>query len=353
MCSLLALTVVGMVSGCASVPNSYVATELPARYHASANVNTQTLDLSKLTSSPVNTDMISGGDLLEVSISAGNANSQPVVFPVRVGSNGVANVDSLGPIRLAGLELDEAEAAIRQEGMRQQYYVNPRVTVAMKRKKVHRILVMGAVENPGEKLIPASNANLLSAIFAAGGLTDDAGANVEITNLIDKPALPDAIAQSPAGDVSQVGYTGVPRSARVNLVSAAQEGSNSYFIGDGGAIYVEKRDPKAIHVGGLVTKPGRINFPVNQDLHLDEALALAGDVKTQVADKIFVFRQLPGQPERVRIQCSLSRMKKDPTENVLLAPGDVVRVEHSPATVLLEAIQIIRFAVTANAASVL
>ncbi|MFP6764803.1 MAG: polysaccharide biosynthesis/export family protein, partial [Planctomycetaceae bacterium] len=185
VCSLILLG-----SGCVSVPDSYLAANLPDQYQAPYNVNTQTIDYSKLSGSPVNTEMISPGDQLDVSISAGVASTQPLTFPVRVASNGYGNVDILGPIRLAGLELDEAEQFIRTEGIRQQIYVNPRVTVAMKRKKVHQIMVVGAVKEPGQKAIPAAQANLLNAIFAAGGLTEDAGSNVEIVNLLQEDAQP-------------------------------------------------------------------------------------------------------------------------------------------------------------------
>lgn len=340
-------------SGCLAVPNNYLAAELPEQYQAQPNVNTKTIDFSKLSGSPVNTDQIGPGDQLEVSISAGIAAVPPLVFPVRVASNGVGNVDSLGPIRLAGLELDEAEQVIRQHGMHQQLYVNPRVTVTMKRKKVHQIMVVGAVKEPGLKTIPASQANLLNAIFAAGGLTDDAGSNVEITNLITPLPLPEAIAAAPEGGVAQTNYsTGVTRSARIDLVKATQEGTNAYYLGDGGVVHVEKRDPKAIHVSGLVRKPGRIEFPVNQDLHLFEALALAGHTTTQVADKVLVFRNLPGE-ERIRIQCSLAKAKRSPVDDIRLAPGDVIQVEHTPATVLLEALQVIRFAVTSSVSPLL
>ena len=41
-------------------------------------------------------------------------------------------------------------------------------------------------------------------------------------------------------------------------------------------VMVEKRDPLPVHVIGLVAKPGQITLPANQDLHLLDAIALAG-----------------------------------------------------------------------------
>jgi polysaccharide export outer membrane protein len=342
--STLLITVLG--SGCVAVPNSYYASELPPEFIAPVNVNTKTIDFSKLSGTPVNTEMIGPGDQLEVSISAGIATEQPLIFPVRVARNGYGNVDTLGQIRLAGLELDEAEVLIRTEGIRLELYMNPRVTVSMKQKKVYQIMVVGAVEEPGQKLIPASQANLLNAIFAAGGLTEEAGSIVEITNLLDQSPTPDAIASGYGSGITPAGYTNSTlKSAQIDLVKATKAGTNAYYIGDGGVVHVEKRDPKAVYVSGLVRNPGKVDFPVNQDLHLIDALALAGHTTTQVADKVYVFRNLP-EAERIRIQCSLSKLKRDPVDNIRLAPGDTVYVEHTPATVLLEALQIIRIGVS-------
>jgi polysaccharide biosynthesis/export protein len=336
-------------SGCTVVPNSYYAADLPVQFVAPQNVNTRTIDFSKLSGTPVNTEMIGPGDQLEVSISAGLATEQPLIFPVRVAKNGYGNVDTLGPIRLTGLELDEAEVLIRTEGIRLQLYVNPRVTVSMKQKKLYQIMVVGAVEEPGQKLIPASQANLLNAIFAAGGLTEEAGSTVEITNLLDHSPTADAIALEQGAGITPAGYTSrTLKSAQVDLVKATQAGTNAYYIGDGGVVHVEQLDPKEVIVTGLVRKPGPIEFPVNQDLHLIDAIARAGHTTNQVADKVYVFRKMPGQAERVRIQCSLSKLRRDPTDNLRLAPGDTVYVEQTPATVLLDALQIIRIGVTSS-----
>lgn len=345
---LSALLAAVLGSGCVVVPNSYYASELPPEFIAPVNVNTKTIDFSKLSGTPVNTEIIGLGDQLEVSISAGIATEQPLVFPVRVAKNGYGNVDTLGPIRLAGLELDEAEVLIRNEGVRLQLYVNPRITVSMKQKKIYQIMVVGAVEEPGLKLIPASQANLLNAIFSAGGLTEEAGSNVEITNLLEHSPTQDAIALGTGSEITPAGYAmGTSHSAQVDLVKATQAGTNAYYIGDGGVVHVEKRDPKAVHVSGLVRNSGKVEFPVNEDLHLLEALSLAGHTTTQVADKVYVFRKLP-EYERIRIQCSLRKLKRDPVDNIRLAPGDMVYVEHTPATILLEALQIIRIGVTSS-----
>jgi polysaccharide biosynthesis/export protein len=346
--TLVALLLVSVLTGCQTRGTHYYAHEIPGDVVALPNSNAQTIDFSRLSGSPPNSELIGPGDLLEVTIAVGIDTRSVMTFPVRVNQDGIADVNEIGTVRLAGFELDEAEGVISQASRQRGLFKNPHVTVNMKRKRMNRIMVVGAVKDPGLKSVPASESSLLSVLFAAGGLAEDAGTTVQIRNLVENPKSPAAIAGRPETGILQTGYSNsVPNSARVDLVKATEEGTNAYFIGDGGVVMVEKRDPKAIHVIGLVRTPGKVDFPVNKDLRLFDALALAGYTSTQVANKVFVFRNSPTQGW-VRIQCSLSRAKSDETHNVLLAPGDVVSVENTPATVLLEALQIIRIGVSGS-----
>jgi polysaccharide export outer membrane protein len=339
---------VGLLTGCQTAGTHYYAHEIPDDVVAVSNSNAQTIDFSRLSGTPPNSQLIGPGDLLEVTIAVGIDTRSVMTFPVRVNQDGIADVNEIGTIRLAGYELDEAEGLIAQVSRERKLFKNPHVTVNMKRRRMNRIMVVGAVKDPGVKEIPASESSLLSVLFAAGGLAEDAGTTVQIRNLIEDPRSPGAIARGAQAGVLQTGYSSsAPRSARVDLVKATQEGTNSYYIGDGGVVMVEKRDPKAIHIIGLVRNPGKVEFPVNKDLRLFDALALAGYTSTQVANKVFVFRNSPTHGW-VRIQCSLRRAKSDESHNVLLAPGDVVSVENTPATVLLEALQIIRIGVSGS-----
>ena len=62
-----------------------------------------------------------------------------------------------------------------------------------------------------------------------------------------------------------------------------------------------------------------------------------------------MIRPLPEKPgETVVIQLSLQDAKGDARQNLRLQPRDVITVEHTPATVALEAVKIIRFGVGAS-----
>jgi polysaccharide export outer membrane protein len=128
-------------------------------------------------------------------------------------------------------------------------------------------------------------------------------------------------------------------SFRVNLVAAAKEGRGGYYLEDGDVVMVEKRDPLPIHVIGLVRKPGQYDLPTHREVRVLDALALAGGLDIPWADNILVIRQAAGQAEPILIKVSLREAKQSGETNVRLAPGDVVSVEQTPATVVYDVIR--------------
>jgi len=99
-----------------------------------------------------------------------------------------------------------------------------------------------------------------------------------------------------------------------------------------------------------VHKPGQFDLPANQDLHVLDALALAGGLSSPVADSVLVVRRVPGREEPVLIQVSVAEAKRQGATNVRLAPGDIVSVEHTPITVVVETIRsVIHFGIGATA----
>jgi polysaccharide export outer membrane protein len=106
-------------------------------------------------------------------------------------------------------------------------------------------------------------------------------------------------------------------------------------VEDGDVVYVAKRSLPPIHVQGLVQRAGEFVFPIQQDLRLLDALALAGGTSNCMADKVLVIRQLPGQPSPAHIAASIDSAMSGP-DNLLLAPGDMVIVERTVATTIVD-----------------
>ena len=55
-----------------------------------------------------------------------------------------------------------------------------------------------------------------------------------------------------------------------------------------------------------------------------------------------------GNGQTAVIEVSLSEAKRDSSRNIRLGPKDLVSVEHTPATVLLEVVKIVRFGLGAS-----
>ena len=368
VCALLGL----LVSGCATSGQHYTHLTMPTQMLAGKRDNVQTLDLTRLASSSSNSDVIDRGDVIEVSISAGLDEKDTITLPVRVNEHGVGIIPEIGPIPLAGLEMEAAEAIIVAVCIEQGLYRRPNVTVTMKRQRMNRVMVFGAVKKPGVYEIPRGRSDLLAALSAADGLDKDAGTNVEIRNprrakgsrstpvasgmgaSIDivghsSPLLPsdpasDGIGGGNGTDAIPIADAdGKMESFRVDLVSATKTGKGGYLIEDGGVVSVEKRDPEPLHVIGLVKKPDRYDFPIAEDLRVTDAIALAGGTSMPLADMVFVIRRVPKSSETAVIQVSLREVKRNAHANIRLEPGDVVSVEETPGTVLYQVVQIIRF----------
>jgi polysaccharide export outer membrane protein len=126
-----------------------------------------------------------------------------------------------------------------------------------------------------------------------------------------------------------------PQTVHVDLAGAAPT-LGDYRLGDRDMVVAPPREKEMIFVTGLVTKPGQFELPPRQDMRLLDAVAMAGGVSVPVADKVLVIRRAPGRPEPVPIAASLSAAKRNGRENLLLGPGDVVSVEQTPATAVVD-----------------
>ena len=220
----------------------------------------------------------------------------------------------------------------------------------MKQQRTNKVTVIGAVNAPGPHELPRGSSSVLAALVAAGGLSKEAGVNVEIR----RTAIPRPLAGGPncagAGRGSAAGNRATGRlcstiecaapSIKVNLAQAAAGATMLPPVEDGDVVYVAKRLFPPVHVQGLVQKPGEFAFPVQQDLRLLDALALAGGWSNPMADKVLVIRQFPGQPSPAYIAASIHHAM-DGQDNLLLAPGDMVIVERTVGTAFVDMVNTI------------
>lgn len=355
--SALALIVLATtLTGCATVHGEkYTYKNLPANYIAGVRENPQTIDFTRLASASKPSDVLDRGDVVEVAIAAGLSEKDTVRFPVRIEEDGAANIPQVGRVTLAGMKMEAAEAAIVYECVDRGLYRNPNVTLTMKSQRTNRVMVAGAVKKPSVYDLPRGQSDLLSALSRAEGLDPSAGTQVVIRNpsarsngSSQRVASNGWTTVDPAGHSVDVDPVAMSDTIKVDLISAAKSGSNGYQLEDGAVIYVEKRDPEPLHVLGLVTRPGRFEFPIAEELRVLDAIALAGGVSSMAANKIYVIRRKPASfvqskdpahPDQVEtfiIHVTLANAKQKSESNIRLEPGDVVSVEQTPMTFMLD-----------------
>jgi polysaccharide export outer membrane protein len=359
---MVAIAIACLGSGCAH--RIVRANRLPDRYQAARVTNARTVDLSRLSVPTTRSDLIEPQDVIDVTIASGiETAGQLVPTPVRLDDEGVATIALLGPVQLAGLEPFAAEQAIAAAAVERGLFKAPQVTVTVRKKAVNRITVIGAVETQGVQELPRGQSTLLTALVAAGALSERAGTVIEVQRHDPTAARP--VAQEiPAGGVEltdDVQLTGgVPPNARpggrsstpppapfpqadegeprerlrIDLADLDPTKGQDVQLRDGDIVRVETRDPVPVNVIGLVRKPGQYEMPVNKPLTVLDAIAMAGERSNPWADKILVTRQVAGERQPVVIRTSMTSAKHDVAFNIRLAPGDVVSVEETPQTTL-------------------
>lgn len=346
----IGLLIVWSLSGCRQP--TYQAANLPAEYHAKAVEDLELFDFSRLSVVAVSNEMIDIGDVLDVTVTS-VSNEGRIEAPVRVGEDGMALVPPIGMVRLAGLEFTEAEQAIAAEAIRLQLYRHPFVTVSMKRQRVNQVTVIGPVEKPGVYQLPRGQSSLLAALVKSGGLTPEATPNIRIRRpgrLLPGSALPGRGGPGSSGpnvasgnSISLAGYT-MPvsqpaRTFEVNLIDAGARSTGGMNLEDGDVVMVMKQDSNPLHVIGLVREPGQFEITPSKPLYVLDALALAGGRTLQVADKVLVTRRTGTDARPIVIEVSVKEAKHDGKANLRLAPGDLVSVEETPATVIVDSLR--------------
>ena len=276
----------------------YQASSLPPQFAAPQYGSLQNVDLSQLAQATGNSQVLYPGDVVEVSVVTGIEEGAPSVWKGRVANDGTITVPLVGPVVVAGLELTQAEQAVRNESIRRGKYVSPNVSVIMVQRRTSRVTVVGAVEKPGTHELPAASCDVLSSIVMAGGLSTDAGTIVEIR----RP--PQQV--FPASYNGNTPDAGLPRAERIDLEKVAIGQQRDYRLEDGSTVMVMKKPKRFVHVIGLVKKSGQYEMPAEQELRLLDAIALGGGRQLELADKVHIIRQIPARQIRwsSRLRCA-------------------------------------------------
>jgi polysaccharide export outer membrane protein len=123
---------------------------------------------------------IGSGDLLDIQV----FNVPDMTQTVRVSDGGDASVNLLGPVHLAGLTIQDAQATLAQKFSDGHFLVNPQVAIMVREYVTQGVSVLGQVEHPG--VYPVLGRRTVFDVLAeAGGITQAAGNKVSVTRATD------------------------------------------------------------------------------------------------------------------------------------------------------------------------
>lgn len=343
---LVAVTIALALCGCGA-PAFHAAT-LPPQFRVASRPAGGRINLASIASPGVNESRVDAGDLIEVTVASGRDDELATPALARVSDSGAADIPLVGSVQLGGLEPFEASQAVAAAAVQRGIYRRPHVTLEIKSKAVNRVTVMGAVATPGVHELPRGSSDLVKALAMAGGLTVEAGTVVEI---VRQPPTRGSELVTPASyDFTMPAAPG-PQTMRVDMGTIAAA-PGDYRLGDRDIVMVPPRDKQMLYVTGLVMKPGQYELPVDQEVRLLDAVTMGGGTASPVADKVLVIRRVPGREEPLPIQASLAAAKRDGRENLVIGAGDVVSVEQTPATAVVDTvIKLLRFTVGMSGSS--
>ncbi len=211
--------------------------------------------------------------------------------------------------------------------------------MAIAARRTYRITVSGAVNEPGTYDIPANACDVLAALTRARGLSEDADTIVEVRH----PPTFQTVAQTVGPDGSIMPASAMQPSAqdrmRLDMTRVEALPREQLRLHDGSVVMVSRHPRRMVNVLGLVRNPTAVTIPAGEDLMLLDAIAQAGGTTISFADRVQVVRRVADKPDPVVIEASLRGARSGTADNMKLAPGDVVSVEETPATLVVDTIR--------------
>ena len=266
----------------------YRAAKLPNQYRAKHSPGDVTVNMARLTGAGYDNSLIGPDDMFEVTVMSGRNGETPLPVVGRVSKDGMVDISPVGPVAVANLDPAVASERIAKAAIERGIYLQPNITVEIKKKAVNHITVLGAVEKPGLHEVPRNSSDVVSALAMAGGITDEAGTEVEIirqhvarsngyTRFADNSAAQPS-AETDESGVQLTAYNDLfspgPPSAnakgptepapeqvaqRIDLASLSNNYTRDEFhLEDRDVVMVKPRKKRSIHVGGSGKATGAV-----------------------------------------------------------------------------------------------
>jgi polysaccharide export outer membrane protein len=228
---------------------------------------------------------------------------------VRVDGDGYIRLPMLRQhIQAVGLSPAELEGAIATALTEGNVLVDPIVTVSVVEYRSRPITVSGAVRSPAT-FQATGNVTLLDAITRAGGLSENAGAEI----LVSKPS-------STTDDKSPMLVQRIPVHALIGgedpALNLHLEGGEDIRVPEAGRVFVL----------GRVKRPGAFYITDGAESSIMKALALSEGLDSFPSHKAYIYRIEGGTGARNEIPVDLKSIMDRKSPDVALMANDILYV---------------------------
>ena len=233
---------------------------------------------------------------------------------VRVEGNGMVRMPLIDT-EIKAACLTEGELAKEIATRYARYYKNLQVDVFIKEYHSRQVAVIGAV-NDQSRFELQRRVRLLELLTYAKGPSPKAGQTINIVH---------STAASPCKESDENDAATAFSSYKLSDVLQGDPKSNPY-LEPGDIVTVPEADQ--VYIVGNVFMP--LTIPLREPITLTRAIAMAGGLKQDTRkDKIRILRQEPGTTVRKEITVDLSAIEKKSSEDLALAPNDIIDVPTS------------------------
>ena len=289
-------------------------------------------------------------------------------YPVPIRDDGYISLPLVAPIRVTGLTLADAERRIADAYTKDKEILlegNEKIIVTLMQRRTYNVLVIREdvqVGNQSNSLnpnnifigqgnttetssieLPAGENDVLHALSETGGMPSERARNEivifrggqgnDVNSLVQEVNAPP---QQQGVSRDQANIIRIPIEAERGQFPNLTEDDITLFDGD--VVYIKGREEEVFYTGGLL-EGGR--FPLPRDYKLDvlEAIAIAGGSASGTAGSGGIGRQSSLFPatqitvlrkcgcEQKAIDVDLRYALGDPSERVIIQPGDLIILE--------------------------
>ena len=244
------------------------------------------------TAAPAPEYRLGAGDVVRITV----FQNPELTLEARLTEGGQISFPLLGPVRLGGLSVPEAEKQLADGLARGNFLRNPQVTIIVLQVKGSQANVLGQVNRPGRYPLESADMKLTDLIALAGGVSPGGADIVVVTGMRD----------------------GKPFREEVDLPALFGPGGEGRDrpIRNGDAVWVDRQP--IVYIYGEVQRPGPMRL--ERSMTLLQALATGGGLTARGTERgIRVHRKAAdGQIEVLQ-----------PAMNDPLREGDVVFVRES------------------------